>query len=164
MESFETQRLLIRELQMNDAMRLSEYRNKKEVAFYQSWWRYPYSKAIKRIEYCLKHPFNGERGTYQLAVILKETGCLIGDYFFEVIESSSITIGYTFDSCYWNHGYASESLKALLNILKNDYKFKRVYAHVYNDNYRSIKLLKKMGFVQYEKSLLMGDIGFILEF
>ena len=32
METFETQRLIIRELTMSDAKRLSEYRNKKEVA------------------------------------------------------------------------------------------------------------------------------------
>lgn len=163
MESFETQRLLIRELQMSDAMRLSEYRNKKEVAFYQSWWYYPYNKAVKRIEHCLKHPFEGKRGTYQLGVVLKETGCLIGDYFFEVLEPSSITIGYTFDSDYWHHGYATESLRALLTILKDKYHFERVFAHVYNDNYRSIRLLKNMGFVQYEKSILMGDIGFKLD-
>ena len=96
-------------------------------------------------------------------MVLKETGCLIGDYFFEVIEPSSITIGYTFDSDYWHHGYATESLRALLTILKDEYYFERVFAHVYNDNYRSIRLLKNMGFVQYEKSILMGDIGFKLD-
>ena len=53
MESFETQRLLIRELQMSDAMRLSEYRNKKEVAFYQSWWHYPYNKDMLIQVICL---------------------------------------------------------------------------------------------------------------
>lgn len=163
MKSFETQRLLIRELKMSDAKRLSEYRNKKEVAFYQSWWRYPYSRAVKRIEYCLEHPFDGTRGSYQLGVILKEKDYLIGDYFLEVMEPASITIGYTFDSDYWHHGYATESLRALLDIFKNDYKFKRVYAHVYDDNYRSIRLLKNSGFVQYEKSFIMGDIGFKLD-
>lgn len=163
MKSFETQRLLIRELKMSDAKRLSEYRNKKEVAFYQSWWRYPYSRAVKRVEYCLKHPFDGTRGNYQLGVILKEKDYLIGDYFLEVMEPESITIGYTFDSDYWHHGYATESLRALLNIFNRDYKFKRVYAHVYNDNYRSIRLLKNFGFVQYEKSFIMGDIGFKLD-
>lgn len=62
--------------------------------------------------------------------------------FFEVLEPSSITIGYTFDSDYWHHGYATESLRALLTILKDKYHFERVFAHVYNDNYRSIRLLK----------------------
>ena len=46
MENLETQRLIIRELEIKDAMRLSEYRDKREVAFYQSWWRYPYEKAL----------------------------------------------------------------------------------------------------------------------
>ena len=162
METFETQRLIIRELTMSDAKRLSEYRNKKEVAFYQSWWRYPYNKAVKRIEYCLKHPFDGSRGSYQLGVVLKENNYLIGDYFLEVIETSSIMIGYTFDSDYWQHGYAIESMRALLLELKNRYNFKIVFAHVYDDNIRSIRLLKNLGFVQYETSKIMGDIGFKL--
>ena len=71
MENLETQRLIIRELEIKDAMRLSEYRDKREVAFYQSWWRYPYQKALKRVEYCVKHPFDGSRGNYQLGVVLK---------------------------------------------------------------------------------------------
>ncbi len=103
MENLETQRLIIRELEMKD-ISLSEYRDKREVAFYQSWWRYPYQKALKRVEYCVKHPFDGSRGNYQLGVVLKENNILIGDYFLEVLESNSITISYTFDSDYWQHG------------------------------------------------------------
>lgn len=163
MESFETQRLLIRELEISDAQRLSEYRNKREVAYYQSWWRYPYNKAVKRIEYCLKHPFDGTRGSYQLGVVLKESNYLIGDYFLEVTDPTSITIGYTFDSDFWDCGYATESLSRLLKVLKDNYKFKKVYAHVYSDNLRSIRLLKKMGFTQFERSTVMGDVGFKLE-
>lgn len=163
MESFETQRLLIRELKISDAKRLSEYRDKKEVAFYQSWWRYPYNRALKRVEYCVDHPFDGTRGNYQLGVVLKENDVLIGDYFLEVIEPNSITIGYTFDSDYWHYGYASESMKAILQLLKEKYKFKIVFAHVYDDNFRSIRLLESNGFEQYEKSKIMGDIGFKLK-
>ena len=80
MENLETQRLIIRELEIKDAMRLSEYRDKREVAFYQSWWRYPYQKALKRVEYCVKHPFDGSRGNYQLGVVLKENN--ISRYYF----------------------------------------------------------------------------------
>lgn len=163
MESFETQRLLIRELKIPDAKRLSEYRDKKEVAFYQSWWRYPYNRALKRVEYCIDHPFDGTRGSYQLGVVLKENGVLIGDYFLEVIEPNSITIGYTFDSDYWHYGYATESMKAILQLLKEKYQFKIVFAHVYDDNFRSIRLLESNGFEQYEKSKIMGDIGFKLK-
>ena len=130
MKSIETQRLIIRELDMSDAKRLSEYRNKREVAYYQSWWRYSYNKAVKRIEYCLAHPFDGTKGSYQLGVVLKKNNYLIGDYFLEVIEPASVTVGYTFDSDFWHFGYATESFKVLLDILKNEYKFKRVFSTV----------------------------------
>lgn len=33
----ETERLYLRQLQLDDAKRMSEYRNKPEVAQYQSW-------------------------------------------------------------------------------------------------------------------------------
>ena len=89
MENLETQRLIIRELEIKDAMRLSEYRDKREVAFYQSWWRYPYQKALKRVEYCVKHPFDGSRGNYQLGVVLKENNILIGDYFLLIDRKST---------------------------------------------------------------------------
>lgn len=163
MESFETQRLIVRELKMSDAWRLSEYRDKREVAFYQSWWHYPHSKAVKRIEYCLKNPFDGSRGSYQLGVVLKENNILIGDYFLEVMEPKTITIGYTFDNDYWHNGYATESLRTLLKILKEKYNFEMVIAHVYDDNYRSIRLLENFGFEQYASSRLMGDISFKLK-
>ncbi len=163
MEKIETKRLLIRELELDDAKRMSEYRSKREVAFYQSWWHYPYKKAIRRVEYCLKHPFNGRAGTYQLAVILKENNEMIGDYYLEVNQPGSITIGYTFDSVYWHQGYATESLTELLQVLKEQYHFKLVLAHVYNDNHKSINLLKKFGFEKYDSSKILGDASFKLE-
>lgn len=162
MEPIATKRLLIRELKASDAYRFSEYRDKREVAVYQSWWRYPYKKAVARIDYCLKHPFDGTRGNYQLGVVLEENNKLIGDIFLETWEQNSITIGYTFDSDYWRQGYAIETITKLLEVLKNKYHFKIVFAHVYDDNERSIKLLKKLGFEQYEASRIMGDISFKL--
>ena len=163
MESFETQRLIIRELQEEDAKRFGEYRDKKEVAYYQSWWRYSYNKAVKRIEYCIKHPFDGKMGNYQLGVVLKDNNYFIGDYFLEVNEPNVVTIGYTFDSDFWHHGYAMESLKAVLALLKNEYGFKRVLAYVYDDNEPSIRLLKKIGFIEFEKSFIMGDVAYRLD-
>lgn len=156
----ETQRLVIDEFQEEDANRLSEYRSKEEVAYYQSWNHYPLVKAIKRIAYCKAHPFHGQRGNYQLAVRLKDSNILIGDYFVEVHNSQSITLGYTFDSVYWSKGYASESIRALLQYMKEEYNFKLVLCHVYSDNDRSIRLLENNGFEEYERSTFMGDVGY----
>lgn len=50
----ETPRLYLRCLQLTDAVRMSEYRSKKEVAHYQSWKKYSIKDATKRIQQCLK--------------------------------------------------------------------------------------------------------------
>ena len=56
--NIETERLIIKPLTLDDAKRFSEYRDKEEVAMYQSWDEYPLNKAINRIEYCQKHPLD----------------------------------------------------------------------------------------------------------
>ena len=50
--NIETERLIIKPLTLDDARRFSEYRDKEEVAMYQSWDEYPLNKAINRLEYC----------------------------------------------------------------------------------------------------------------
>ena len=157
---FETQRLLIRELKKSDAVVLSKYRSKEEVAYYQSWNHYPLIKAQKRIEYCLKHPLTNKRGNYQLAIVLKATNQLIGDLYIEVLDEKYFSLGYTLDSDYWSLGYASEALKGILDFMKDEYGFKLVLCHVYSNNTRSIRLLENNGFEKYERSLIMGDIGY----
>ena len=44
--NIETERLIIKPLTLDDAKRFSEYRDKEEVAMYQSWDEYPLNKAI----------------------------------------------------------------------------------------------------------------------
>ncbi len=156
----ETKRLRIREFTMEDAEVLSMYRNKEEVAEYQSWQQYPLVKAKKRIEYCLQHPFNGQLGNYQLAVVLKDTDVLIGDFFIDVQSASTVILGYTFDSSFWSLGYASESLQAVLEYLKVQYQFTYVLCYVYRENIRSIRLLEKNGFTLFDHSKHMGDVGY----
>ena len=48
--NIETERLIIKPLTLDDARRFSEYRDKEEVAMYQSWDEYPLNKAINRID------------------------------------------------------------------------------------------------------------------
>lgn len=153
-----TLRLVIKDLSLQDVSRFSEYRNKKEVAKYQSWKNYSIKKAEKRISYCLKHPFQGQIGNYQLGIYLKENDYLIGDLFIEIDGHTTFTLGYTLDSLYWSKGYASEALQALFQYMYEEYKFKICLAHVYEDNERSIHLLKRNGFELISKSWFYQDV------
>ncbi|MGN1182542.1 MAG: GNAT family N-acetyltransferase [Faecalibacillus sp.] len=151
-----TERLIIKDLSLDDVERFSEYRNKKEVAEYQSWDHYSIQKAKQRILYCLKHPFQGKIGNYHLGIYLNNY--LIGDIFIEIDGYTTFTIGYTLDSLYWAKGYASEAIQAFLEHMRDIYHFKICLAHVYDDNVRSIHLLEKMGFDYVNKSWFYQDI------
>lgn len=154
----QTARLIIKDLSLADAPRFSEYRNKPEVARYQSWKDYSLKKAQKRIKYCLDHPFAGKIGNYQFGIYLRSSQYLIGDLFMEIDGKTAFTVGYTLDSDYWSKGYASEALTALLNYMHEAYHFKMCMAHVYEDNERSVRLLEKHGFEYIHKSWFYQDI------
>ena len=109
----ETSRLYLRRLEVTDAMRMSEYRQKKEVAYYQSWKKYSVKDASKRIQQCLKlTDLNLPKTNYHLAIILKENDQMIGDLFVDVANEKVFVLGYTIDSVYWSQGYGSEIVEA----------------------------------------------------
>ena len=68
----ETPRLYIRHLLERDANRLVEYRNKEEVARYQSWAHYTYDEAIVRImEFILHRDYISSMKDCHMAVFAK---------------------------------------------------------------------------------------------
>ena len=48
--NIETERLIIKPLTLDDAKRFSEYRDKEEVAMYQSWDEYPLNKVLNIVK------------------------------------------------------------------------------------------------------------------
>lgn len=158
----ETDRLYLRQLEMNDALRMSEYRNKEEVAKYQSWDHYSIEEATKRIQHCQQvNVYNQPKTDYHLAIILKQEEKLIGDLFIEVINRKVFVLGYTLDSDYWSCGYATEIISAFMDYMKQTYQFKKVICYAYVDNARSIRLLKRLGFMKFDESYYYNDVGYI---
>lgn len=157
----ETERLYLRTLSQDDAWRMSEYRNKAEVAKYQSWKRYSYEDAKRRIAECQRITvYDRPKTDYHLAITLKDH-MMIGDLFVEIVNKNVFVLGYTFDSLYWNQGYAYEMVSAFLAYMKKTYHMKKVICYVYQDNVRSIHLLKKLGFYQFDKSYFYDDVGYL---
>jgi len=62
-------------------------------------------------------------------------------------KKKAAEVGYVFNYEYWNQGFATESLKAVVNFSFNKIKLKRVYADFGGyKNSSSEKVLKKCGF------------------
>ena len=160
----ETDRLYLRYLCVEDATRMSEYRQKKEVAKYQSWKKYTENMAKRRIEECMNiKELNQVKTNYHLAIIKKSNNCMIGDLFVEVLNKKVFLLGYTLDSLEWSQGYASEMVGAFINFMFYQYSFEKVLCYVYKKNIRSRHLLEKLGFHQFEESYLYNDVGYSLK-
>lgn len=158
----ETERLYLRQLQLDDASRMSEYRNKSEVAQYQSWKTYSYDDAMRRIHQCmLLKSLNQPKSDYHLAIVHKTQNLLIGDLFVEILNARVFVLGYTLDSDYWSKGYASEIVEAFCDYMKSEFHFKKVVCYVYYDNKRSKNLLKKLHFVKFDESFYYNDEGYV---
>lgn len=158
----ETERLYVRDLTLEDAPRMSEYRNKENVAKYQSWDHYSIIDARIRITQCQQlQSYNQIGSDYHLAIILKEDEKMIGDLFVEIVNKKVFMLGYTFDEDYWRHGYATEIISAFYEYMKKEYSFKKVVCYVYTKNTRSKKLLKRLGFMKFDESYYYDDEGYI---
>jgi RimJ/RimL family protein N-acetyltransferase len=63
-------------------------------------------------------------------------------------QYSSAELWYKLHTTYWNRGYASESVKCILDFCFGELKLHRVIAGCATENMASIKVLEKNGFVK----------------
>lgn len=159
-----TQRLLIRNFQDVDLEIFLNYRNDPFVAKYQSW-SLPYSKekAQTFIDE-MKDIHAPKQGQWlQLAIESKESQILIGDVAFCIKDDDirQATIGFTISSQFWNQGFATEALTALVDYLFEDINLHRIVADCDTENIGSWKTLEKLGFRReghFIESLLIDGI------
>lgn len=158
-----TQRLLIRNFAPSDLEPFFAYRNDPQVAKYQGW-SLPYTREkSKAFIVEMKDIHAPKQGQWlQLALELKENGALVGDVAFCIKEDDArqALIGFTIASAYWQKGFATEALTALLDYLFEDIDLHRVTADCDVENVGSWKTLEKLGFrreAHFVESLLLGS-------
>lgn len=150
----ETERLILRQLQQEDADDL--YVILSDPVTMQYYPR-PYTKQETKdwIERSIKS--YQEKGYGLWAVILKENNIFIGQC---GISDQNINgkvvpeIGYQIYRTFWNKGYGTEAARASLQFGFNDLDLDEIYIHTYIKNLPSIKIAEKLGMiktVEYEK-------------
>ena len=82
-----TERLALRDLEVSDTQRIFEYRSRPEVSRFQSWG----TQSADGIQLYLRDLSKTEPGRpgswYQIGIILRSSGELIGDCGFQVLET-----------------------------------------------------------------------------
>jgi ribosomal-protein-alanine N-acetyltransferase len=144
-----TQRLILRPFEMEDALFLFGWASDPEVT---RFLRFPMHASLadsKRI--ITRWIDEGRRPpSFQWAVTLKENGIPIGSISLEIINSHDCRgeVGYCLSKEYWNQGFMTEALKAVLGFGFNVAAFHRIEACYSVDNPASGKVMLKAGMVR----------------
>lgn len=137
---FETERLYIRKFRESDYLDMFEYFSDREVLKYEPFE--PFS-----LDYCKEACISRSRGDTFYAVCLKETDKLIGNLCITVNneEFNTWEIGYIFNKDFHGKGYASESVKGMIDYLMDKKGVRRIIAMCDPLNEPSWKLLERIG-------------------
>ncbi len=136
----------IRPFTPEDAPKLSELGNSKNVAQYMAG-RFPHPYTINDAEKYIQE-VGSVMPTRSFAIVLNnELIGACGVHPQEDIFKNNAEIGYWLGEKYWGHGYVQEALKLLIPYAFQNFSINRLYARVFGNNPRSMKVLERSGFV-----------------
>ncbi len=141
-----TESYKIRAFEMRDLEPFSIYRSNEEVAKYQSWTDYSYEDAVQLLKGMDYSQFGTVGHWYQLAIVTKDTGELVGDLALHFIDDDQVEIGFTVSPEHQRKLVAFQAVSTLLSYLFNELGKHRVVATTDTKNVGSYKLLEKLGF------------------
>lgn len=156
--TLETERLILRHFLVDDAKFMHRWASDKEVTKYLLW--YPHTN-IKQTEAFIKSVIDkSETHPYDWIIVEKSSGIPIGSIGIAKIDEHShkCEVGYCLAKAYWQKGFASEALSAVLSFMLNTEGFKEVYATHDIDNPNSGKVMQKSGMTYYNTDKIYNPI------
>lgn len=156
----ETKRLILRPITFDDKHEIFKYRCDKEANKYQGW----IPETIEDVEIFIGKIAKqmNEPGTwFQMVIIEKESEKIVGDLGIHFIDSENkqVEIGCTLNKDYQKKGYATESVKKVIDYSFNELNKHRITASIDPDNKNSIRLVERIGFrkeAHFVESLLIN--------
>jgi len=143
-DSITTERLLLRFPVIEDAEAIfQEYAQDREVTRYLLWR--PHQSLNDTMEFLTKCFFVlREKIAYPYGITLRETGKLIGMIELR-IDAPRADLGFVLSRSYWNRGYMTEAVKALVSWALDQKDIFRVWARCDIENAASTRVLEKCG-------------------
>jgi [ribosomal protein S5]-alanine N-acetyltransferase len=153
MEPFETKRLLLRPLTINDLDDLHNLYSRLRVMKYITGTARSYQKTGERLKHHIAD--HQQFGFGLCAAILKETGEMIGRCGMEPVEEDhgmEGDIAWMFLPEYWGQGLATEFGGAQIDYGFYRLGLVRIFATANRDNFASIRVMEKLGMTLTETS------------
>src|SRR5579885_1198035 len=125
----ESERLLLRDWKNSDWQAAFEYASDPEVSKYMNWGPNTERETKAFITSAIMSISEKPRLTYELAVVLKEEGKIIGGTGMRLKpEESKAMIGYVFNRSYWGKGLATEAAQRLVRFGFEELNLHRIFA------------------------------------
>lgn len=157
----ETERLIIRKINIEDAYDMYEYSSLDEVCEYLLWSPHVNVAVTEGyIEFLQKRYLRGLYADW--AVVLKENEKMIGTCGYAAVDTTNsiCEIGYVLAPKFQKHGYMTEAVKALLELTFFVLNFETVSLRIINENGPSKRLAERLGFkldcIKYKELEIKG--------
>src|SRR5512133_1200078 len=143
----QTERLLLRRMELSDAKAIFDYAKLPWVATYTAW---PYHRSLADTQQFLREwttgYANGEVRDW--ALVHKDSGQLIGTGGFSRFDPMSGTgeVGYVIHPKFWRQGLATEAVRRITAWGFESHDLMRIVAHCIPGNAASIRVLEKNEF------------------
>lgn len=145
----ETNRLVLREFEGQDAQAVLELFGDTEVVRYFGMRAITSLNAAKQmIGYFEKS--RKKIGIHRWAIVLKSENAVMGSVFYTNIEKPYFRaeIGFLLNRGYWGKGIMKEAVERIISFGFEQMNLNRIQALVSVDNRRSISLIKRLGFTK----------------
>ena len=140
----ETERLILRPWQEDDAEELYKYASDPDVGPIAGW---PVHTSVENSKEIIRDVLSDPE-TY--AIVLKETGLVIGSIGLHhndlAAKEDEAELGYWLGKPYWGRGIVPEAAKEMLRHAFDDLKLRRVWCAYYDGNEKSKRVQEKLGF------------------
>ncbi|WP_438350704.1 GNAT family N-acetyltransferase [Paenibacillus sp. FA6] len=150
----ETERLILRQLRLEDAVDLYDYFSNDEVTEFYDLDSFSELKQAEDLIKIWNERYINLQG-YRWGITLKTEDRIIGSCGFHKCSKKHFKaeIGYELTPEYWHKGIMTEVIGAVIKYGFDELELNRIEAVIHRDNVNSRKLLEKSGF--NEEGLLM---------
>jgi len=142
-----TDRLILREFVAADWPAVLAYQRDPRYLRYYEWADRTPGDAQRFVQMFIEQQAEQPRRKFQLAVVLKANGQLIGNCGIRQASAGAheADIGYELSPAHWGHGYATEAARAIVQFGFAELKVHRIWAWCIADNMASARVLERLG-------------------
>jgi RimJ/RimL family protein N-acetyltransferase len=147
MKIIKTERLFLRNLEVNDWQAVNEYASDPEVVRYMDWGPNTEKETKEFIQRAMSTRNEKPRRMYTLAIVVEQEDRLIGSCGINVSnpENREGWLGYCLDRNFWGKGYGTEVARGLMDFGFTELALHRIFATCDPGNTASAHVLEKSG-------------------